>query len=153
MSYQNAHRRTGLSGSVTVFMLLMMAAAAGSGALAPRERAGAFPVKADIASQQRPSRWTADDVRHLIAAIEESEKSGFDSRRYGLAALQSELEQTTELWGRPGTRQLDILANTSALALANDHRYRAGLAPVAARDVDAVLAEGNLQSWLMAAGV
>jgi hypothetical protein len=151
MSYHNPHRRAGLSGSVTLFMLIMMLAAAASGSIGSRERANAFPAAAPAASAQ-PGRWSPDDVRQLIAAIEQSEKSGFESRRYGLAALQSELEQTTDLWGRTGTHQLDVLANTSALALANDHRYRAGLAPVAARDVDAVLAEGNLQSWLMAAG-
>jgi hypothetical protein len=149
MSYYNPHRRAGLSGSVTLFMLVMMLAAAASGSIGPRERANAFAVTGPAAPA---TRWSADDIRQLIAAIEQSEKSGFEARRYGLAALQSELEQTTDLWGRTGTRQLDALANTSALALANDHRYRAGLAPVAARDVDAVLAEGNLQSWLMAQG-
>jgi hypothetical protein len=149
MSYYNPHRRAGLSGSVTLFMLVMMLAAAASGSIGPRERANAFAVTGPAAPA---TRWSADDIRQLIAAIEQSEKSGFEARRYGLAALQSELEQTTDLWGRTGTRQLDALANTSALALANDHRYRAGLAPVAARDVNAVLAEGNLQSWLMAQG-
>jgi hypothetical protein len=151
MSYRNPHRRAGLSGSVTLFMLVMMLAAAATGSLGTRERADAF-LAATPATSAQPIRWAPNDVRQLIAAIEQSEKSGFESRRYGLAALQSELEQTTDLWGRTGTHQLDVLANTSALALANDHRYRAGLAPVAPRDVDAVLAEGNLQSWLMAAG-
>jgi len=151
MSYRNPHRRAGLSGSVTLFMLVMMLVAAASGSLDPRLRANAFPI-APPSAPAPAIRWSADDIRQLIAAIEQSEKSGFESRRYGLAALQSELEQTTDLWGRTGTRQLDALADTSALALANDHRYRAGLAPVAARDVDAVLAEGNLQSWLMASG-
>lgn len=151
MSYRSPHRRAGLSGSVTMFMLIVMLAAAASGWIGPRVRADASPAAATMAAPQK-LRWTLDDIHHLIAAIEESERNGFDTRRYGLAALRSELEQATELWGRPGTRQLDMLANSSALALANDHRSRAGLAPVTARDVDAVLAEGNLHSWLMGAG-
>lgn len=149
--YRNPHRRAGLSGSITLFMLMMMAAAAVSGTFGPRARADAPPAAARIASAEQ-SRWTPADVRTLITAIEDSEKSGFEAQRYGLAALQSELDQTTMLWARSGTHQLDVLANTSALALANDHRNRAGLSPVTVRDIDAVLAEGNLQSWLMAAG-
>lgn len=149
MSYHNPHRRAGLTGSVTMFMLIAMMAAAASGSLGSRDRDDPLPVTASASTPQK-LRWTLDDIHHLIAAIEESEKGGFDSRRYGLAALRSELEQTTELWGRPGTRQLDALANSSAVTLANDHRGRVGLAPVSARDVDAVLAEGNLHSWLMA---
>lgn len=150
MSYRNPHRRAGLSGSVTLFMLIAMLAAAASGSLGTRERAEASPAMGATTPQKL--RWTLDDINKLISAIEDSEKQGFDGRRYGLAALKSEMEQTTELWGRPGTRQLDALASSSALALANDHRSRAGLAPVKPRDIDAVLTEGNLHSWLMATG-
>lgn len=151
MSYRNPHSRAGLSGSVTVFMLLVMIAAAASGSLGPRERASALPTMRPASSQKL--NWTAGEIHSLIVTIEESERNGFDSRRYGLAALKSELEQTTELWGRPGTRQLDTLANSSAVALANDYRDRAGLAPVTTRELDAVLKEGNLHAWLMASSV
>lgn len=149
MSYRNPHRRAGLSGSVTIFMLIAMIAAAASGSLGWRERAETLPVAMSPSAPQK-LRWTLDDIHLLIATIEESERSGFDSRRYGLAALQSELEQTTELWDRSGTRQLDMLAGIAALRLANDHRDRLGLAPITARDIDAALAEGDLHARLMA---
>jgi hypothetical protein len=147
MSYHNPHRRAGLSGATTLVMLLVMLAAAASGALASRDDAGAFPA-ARSAFVERDSHWKPAQVRQLIAVIEESENNGFDPDRHGLAALRSELEQSSELWGRAGTHQLDVLARAAALSLANEYRGRAGQRAASADEVDSALASGELRSWL-----
>jgi len=146
MSTHNPHRRAGLSGAATLIMLLVMLAAAASGALASRDDAGAFPVNRAV--RDRSSQWSPADVRQLMAVIEESDRNGLEPERYGLSALRSELDQSTELWGRAGTHQLDVLAGTSALALANDYRARAGVRLATADDIRGALAAGQLRAWL-----
>ena len=132
-------------------MLLVMLAAAASGALASRDDAGAFPA-ARPALIDQDIHWKPAQVRQLMAVIEDSEDNGFEPERYGLAALRSELEQSSELWGRAGTHQLDVLARTAALSLANDYRGKAGLRPASADEVDGALASGQLRSWLTLRG-
>lgn len=149
MSTHNPHHRAVSSGAATAIMLSVMLAAAASGALASRDDAGAFPVRAALAAPADLSgHWTPAEIRQLMAVIEESEKAGFDPQNYGLAALRSELDQSTELSSRAGSRQLDVLASTAALALANDYRERAHVRLASDEDVKGALASGQLRAWL-----
>jgi hypothetical protein len=149
MSYRNSQRGSfRLSGGSTLFMLSVMLAAAASNAF--MTRGGPAPVPALArAAEARERHWTLSEVRELITVIEGADKLGYDSSRYGLAALRSELDQSTSLWSRAGSRQLDILAQTSALALANDVRKRAGNTVALTTQLDAALDAGQLQTWLM----
>jgi len=150
MSYRDAHGPTGLSGgSATVIMLLVMLAAVSSGSLASRERR-AIPLEPQTAAPSESS-WTPAEVQQLIAAIENSKDYGLDPQSYGLAALNSELDQADAIWGRSATRQLDVLAHASALTLANDYRRRAGLPLATDREIEGARAAGSLRSWLVPA--
>lgn len=152
MSYRDAQRATGLSGSsATLIMLLAMLAAASSITLASRNRTSALPLQAQ-AAVPGDSIWTPVEVQQLIAAIEHSQDYGLDPQSYGLAALRSELDQADAIWGRSATRQLDVLAHASALTLANDYRRRAGLPLASDREIEAARAAGSLRTWLLPAG-
>ncbi len=95
--------------------------------------------------------WSPQQVRQLIVAIEEARRHGLDPADYGLAALRAELDLCEQLWNTPGSRQLDTLARTAALALANDYRRQAiRTAPVRPADLDAALGAGRVGSWLTA---
>lgn len=151
MIYRQSHhsRRVAPSGIATMSMLVMMLTAAATGAFASHDRVPIVSVAAQTAeAPERP--WQPAQVRMLIATIEESEKRGFDPSRYGIAALRSELDQSTELFGRAGTHQLDVLARTAAIALADDYRRRLNARPVDAAELDAARRAGRLRSWLVA---
>jgi hypothetical protein len=148
MAYRKVQQGSSrLSGGSTLFMLLVIMVAAASNTLATRHR----PAPA-LEAANRPviheHRWTPAEVRELIATIEHAEKLGLDPASYGLAALRSELDQSMTIWGRGGSRQLDTLAQTSALALANDVRLQTGTQTASAKDLDAALNAGQLPVWL-----
>jgi len=82
--------------------------------------------------------------------IEHSRKDGFDPENYGLAALRSELEQSLAIWGSPHPRQLSVLAQTAALALANDYRRRGGGQTANVAGLHAALLRGSLSQWITA---
>jgi len=136
------------SGAITLVTLLIMIMAAASGTLASRSPAatasGTAPIMADVQS------WDHAQVRELIIAIEHSRKDGFDPENYGLAALRSELEQSLAIWGSPHPRQLSVLAQTAALALANDYRRLGGRQTANAADLHAALLRGSLSQWITA---
>jgi murein L,D-transpeptidase YcbB/YkuD len=103
--------------------------------------------------------WSKPQVRELIDEIAAARAHGLDPSDYGLDALKGELVQTGELLEAGGGRQLDILADTAALALAGD--YRAGRssngqfdwhdAPARAVGRDELrqaLRRGQLRAWL-----
>lgn len=149
MSYRNGQQgNLRLSGGWTLFMFSIMLTAAASNAVMTHNRAPAASMTSR-ASDVQERHWTPDEVRDLIATIERSEKLGYDPSSYGLAALRSELDQSVLLWGRAGSRQLDVLAQTSALALANDVRRRAGTRAVSQAELNGALDAAQLPSWLM----
>lgn len=149
MSYRNSQRvNFRLSGGSTLFMLSIMLVAAASNAFMTRSGPAPVPAMAQ-ASESQERHWKLREVRELIGAIEAADKLGYDSGRYGLAALRSELDQSTSLWSRAGSRQLDILAQTSALSLTNDIRKSAGTAVASTTQLDAALDQGRLQQWIM----
>jgi hypothetical protein len=98
--------------------------------------------------------WPPAQVRELIAAVEEARGHGLDPADYGLAALRAELDLCERLWETPGSRQLDMLARSAALALARDYRRRgAGQSrDVRPEELDAALAAGRLRPWLARQG-
>jgi len=137
------------SGAITLITLLIMIVAAASGTLASRSPAaavsGTAPIMANVQS------WDHAQVRELIIAIEQSRKDGFDPEHYGLAALRSELEQSLAIWGSTHPRQLSILAQTAALALANDYRRRRdGRQAANVADLRTALLRGGLSQWITA---
>jgi hypothetical protein len=151
--HENYHRRAGASGIPTALMVIAMLAAATSGAWASRKpilpaSAKAEAVPAVPAPAPTGHSWTREEIVDLIAAIEQSRSDGLDPGQYGLAALRSELEQQSQLWGGTGTPQLDALAQTAALTLANDYRTRAGGSTASAGDLNAALNEGDLKGWI-----
>ena len=138
--------RSKLIGTVPVALLAgVLAIVAGSSPSTALERIAAAPEAQSYA-------WSLDQVRALIVAIDGSRRHGLDPAAYGLAALRAELVLCEQLWNTPGSRQLDTLARTAALALANDYRRRAvrGAAPVQAAELDAVLGAGRVGPWLAA---
>jgi len=139
-------QRSKLIGTVPVALLVaVLAAVAGSSPSTASDRIAAAPEAQSYA-------WSLDQVRVLIGAVEVSRRHGLDPAAYGLAALRAELVLCEQLWNTPGSRQLDTLARTAALALANDYRRlnaRRG-APVAAAELDAVLGAGRVGPWLAA---
>lgn len=149
MAYRNSQQgNLRLSCGWALFVFSIMLTAAASNALTRHNSPPAAAITSRTSDVQE-RHWTLDEVRDLIAAIERSEKRGYDSSSYGLAALRSELDQSVLLWGRSGSRQLDILARTSALALANDVRKRTGADAVSREELNAALDMGQLPSWLM----
>jgi len=136
------------SGAITLITLLIMIVAAASGTLASRSPAaavsGTAPIMANVQS------WDHAHVRELIIVIEQSRKDGFDPEHYGLAALRSELEQSLAIWGSTHPRQLSILAQTAALALANDYRRRGGRQAANVADLRTALLRGGLSQWITA---
>ncbi|MDB5663150.1 MAG: hypothetical protein JWN59_1488 [Sphingomonas bacterium] len=114
----------------------------------------ASPLAADPRVPTPPARaafaWSLDQVRALIGAIGEARRHGLDPATYGIAALRAELDLCEELWNTPGSRQLDTLARTAALALANEYRRVAAAqrGPVQPAELDAALAAGRVGIWL-----
>ena len=150
MSSYSHHRHAAISGPAMLVMLIVMLGAAAGGSLLSRNEPSAFTVTAPDAAVGEAS-WAPEEIQQLIGAIEASEAYGLDPDRYGLAALRSELVQASEIWERPGTHQLDVLAHASAVSLANDYRRQAGLGAVSEQEVEAARAAGKLRSWLVPA--
>jgi hypothetical protein len=127
-----------------------MIAAAALGVIAPA------PAPADprpvAAVRRAPAAfaWSPAQVRELIVEIRSAGRRGFDPADYGLAALQAELELCEQLWNTPGSRQLDMLARASALALAADYRRRANAGPVSPAELDVALSARRVGRWLAA---
>jgi hypothetical protein len=98
--------------------------------------------------------WTLVQVQELIEAIAEARDHGLDPSDYGLAALRGEMELCRGLWRTQGSRQLDTLARSAALALASD--YRDPDAPrhiddeVLASTLDQARRSGRLRQWFSA---
>jgi len=147
-STHRTHQPSNWSGGATLAMIFAMLLAAASGSLLRAD--GGSPALAHRSAQS--FSWSPSQVRELIGLIEESERQGFDPSRYGLAALQSELEQCALLWGNGRCNQLNTLSRTSALALAADYRKRqlhGHYAPVSEDQLEKALVNGQLRNWLI----
>jgi hypothetical protein len=128
-----------------------------------------LPLAQSVAAGPKPAKtltlstrhvWTVDQVSILIAELMTVRKLGLDPADYGLPALRGELIQVREVLGASGSRQLDALADISALALASD--YRAGRfaaainvaqtpqlrAPVNLVELHRALRSNRLRPWL-----
>jgi hypothetical protein len=122
----------------------------------PSEPAPA-PARAEL-----PPHWSTAQVEELIAGIQDARKVGLEPKDYGLAALRGELDRRGGPSLAAGSVQLDRLAETSAVNLAEDlsrrgmadhgqidwraHEPRASARLVAA--LHTALAQGRLREWL-----
>jgi hypothetical protein len=132
-------------------LVIASAAAALAGVAAIAAPASERPAGATVRAEAGAFAWSPAQVRALIAQVEAARRHGLDPADYGLAALRAELELAERLWNTPGSRQLDTLARTSALALANDYRRAArAAAPVSPAELDAALGAGRVGPWLSA---
>jgi hypothetical protein len=111
---------------------------------------------------QQPPHWSSEQVGELIAEIETVRGVGLEPRDYGVAALRGELDRRGGPSLAEGSVQLDRLAETSALILAEDLSRR-GMADHAQYDwhaeervrqprltagLHAALTAGRLRGWL-----
>jgi hypothetical protein len=116
-----------------------------------------------IPATDRPAaHWTPEQVGELIAGIQDARKVGLEPKDYGLAALRGELDRRDGPSLADGSVQLDRLAETSALALADDlsqhgradqsqfdwHTPPRAKSPRIAAELHAALAQDRLRSWL-----
>ena len=113
-------------------------------------------------TDEPPPHWSAGQVGELIAEITDSRGIGLEPKDYGIAALRGELDRRGGPSLAAGSVQLDRLAETSALVLAED-LSRLGMADHAQYDwhagervktprltagLHAALASGRLRAWL-----
>ena len=146
----------GLGGSAMAFI-----AVAGALAATPAWFSAEAANEAQIAAPDTGCRWSLDQVRGLVAEIAAARNHGFDPSRYGLAALNGQLELNTRLLGKECSRPLDQLADAAALALAADYVRgpaadprqfdwrRPPEAPAGlAKGLDAAIEQGRVQPWL-----
>jgi murein L,D-transpeptidase YcbB/YkuD len=118
------------------------------------------PLRAPAIDQ--PPHWSPDQVGELIAGIQDARSAGFEPKDYGIAALRGELDRRGGPSLAEGSVQLDRLAETSALTLAEDLSRR-GMADHAQYDWHAqdrvrqprlvaalhdALAKGRTRAWL-----
>ena len=75
------------------------------------------PVPAKI---ETPPHWSTEQVEELIAGIQDARSAGLEPKEYGLAALRGELDRRGGPSLSAGSVELDRLAETSALVLAED---------------------------------
>lgn len=106
--------------------------------------------------------WSTEQVEDLILGIEDARKAGLEPRDYGLAALRGELDRRGGPSLSAGSVQLDRLAESSALNLAEDlsrrgiadhgevdwHRHERVHGAELIRALHAALAQGRLRAWL-----
>jgi hypothetical protein len=145
--YRHRSKRSKMIGTVPVALLVgVIACLAVSSPSSAGERIPAAPRATAIYA------WPPEQVRALIVAIDRSRRHGLDPAAYGVAALRAELVLCEQLWNTPGSRQLDTLARSAAMALANDYRRRGawGAAPVRAAELDAALGAKRVGPWLAA---
>ena len=114
------------------------------------------------AKAEAPPHWSTAQVEELITGIQDARKAGLEPKDYGLAALRGELARRGGPTLSAGSVQLDKLAETSALNLAEDLSRRGmadhgqvdwhrGERVHSARLIDALhaaLAQGRLRAWL-----
>lgn len=113
-------------------------------------------------TDEPPPHWSPGQVGELIAEIKQSRSIGLEPKDYGIAALRGELDRLGGPSLSEGSVQLDRLAETSALILAEDLSRR-GMADHAQYDwhaeerireprltagLHAALASGRLRGWL-----
>jgi hypothetical protein len=113
-------------------------------------------------NDEPPPHWSSEQVGELIAEIKHSRSYGLEPKDYGIAALRGELDRRGGPTLTEGSVQLDRLAETSALVLAED-LSRLGMAdhgqfdwhaedrvrePRLARALHDALAKGRLRPWL-----
>jgi hypothetical protein len=129
---------------------------------AMRRMANAPPQPPLSNTDEPPPHWTPDQLGELIAEIKDSRRLGLEPKDYGLAALHGELDRRDGPSLAAGSVQLDRLAETSALVLAED-LSRLGMAdhgqfdwhaedrarePRLVAGLHAALAKGRLRAWL-----
>lgn len=144
----NHREHTSLLGAAPLGLLVAAMVAATAASPSPADPRPVAPTRHTAAG----FAWSPGQVRELIGAVEQAHRHGLDPADYGLAALRAELDLCERLWNTPGSRQLDMLARASALALANDYRRHAAAsaAPVSPAELDAALGAGRVGSWLAA---
>ena len=114
------------------------------------------------AIDQPPPHWSPERIGELIAGIQDARSAGLEPKDYGIAALRGELDRRGGPSLAEGSVQLDRLAETSALTLAEDLSRR-GMADHAQYDWHAedrvrqprlvaalhdALAKGRMRAWL-----
>lgn len=149
------HRRSSQLSLIGVILAGTVAAMIGSLASV----SGPSMAEPLVRAERSGFAWSRSQVHELIEEIVAARAVGLDPSDYGLDALKGELVQTGELLGADGSRQLDMLADAAALALATD--YRAGRsrdrqfdwhgAPslaIGRAELRGALARGRLRPWL-----
>ena len=127
-----------------------------------RLSAGPTPQHPSPVGDEPPPHWSNEQVGELIAEIGTVRSVGLEPKDYGVAALRGELDRRGGPSIAENSVQLDELAETSALMLAED-LSRLGMAdhdqfdwhaedrapqPRLAAGLHAALAEGRLRAWL-----
>jgi murein L,D-transpeptidase YcbB/YkuD len=129
---------------------------------AVRRLVAGTPERPLVNPDQPPPHWSSDQIQELIGEIQTARSVGLEPKDYGLAALRGELDRRGGPSLTEDSIQLDRLAETSALALAEDLSRR-GMADHAQYDWHAedraaeprlsqalrtALATGRVRAWL-----
>jgi hypothetical protein len=113
-------------------------------------------------NDEPPPHWSSEQVGELIAEIKGARSVGLDPKDYGIAALRGELDRRGGPTLTESSVQLDRLAETSALVLAEDlsrlsmadhgqfdwHAEERVHEPRLTAALHTALAKGRLRPWL-----